>query len=274
MATAHFYLRVSTDNQTLSPEDQAQRCKDHWERHLKPLGVTLGKTYSDLAVSGNVDFSRRPQGSCLNLALAKGDYLVAASMDRCFRNFEDAVVQFEGLRRRGVNLVLLDLLHVGIDMNTPVGEMVARLMMVFAAFERRLMGERTRRSFEARRRKAAKEGRVACFHSRITTPYGFKVEGKGEARRLVRDDECRQIGASILERHESGWSLHAIRIWLLEQQIVSPRKRVVTYPSRDARWLKGGKAPAWSLSQIQAWITKEKKLREQESCQSESPPSV
>jgi DNA invertase Pin-like site-specific DNA recombinase len=74
-------------------------------------------------------------------------------------------------RRSGWALVALDL---GVDTTTPSGEMMANVLAVFAQFERRLIGQRTREALAVKRSQGIHLGRprvipertIAAIHRR------------------------------------------------------------------------------------------------------------
>jgi DNA invertase Pin-like site-specific DNA recombinase len=61
-------------------------------------------------------------------------------------------------------LVALDL---GVDTTTPAGEAMANVMAVFAQFERRLIGQRTRDALEARRAQGVRLGRPRVLDATV-----------------------------------------------------------------------------------------------------------
>jgi len=69
--------------------------------------------------------------------------------------FDFAALMERG-RRGGWALVALD---VGVDTTTPSGEMMANVLAVFAQFERRLIGQRTREALAVKRSQGVRLGR-------------------------------------------------------------------------------------------------------------------
>jgi DNA invertase Pin-like site-specific DNA recombinase len=67
-------------------------------------------------------------------------------------------------RRKGWALVALDL---GVDTSTPSGEMLANVLAVFAQFERRLIGQRTREALAVKRSQGVRLGRPATMPARV-----------------------------------------------------------------------------------------------------------
>jgi DNA invertase Pin-like site-specific DNA recombinase len=82
--------------------------------------------------------------------------IVAAKLDRLSRSVIDFAGLLEDARRRGYNLVALDL---GLDLSTPQGELVANVLASVAQWERRIIGERTRDALAVRRSQGVRLGR-------------------------------------------------------------------------------------------------------------------
>ena len=74
-------------------------------------------------------------------------------------------------------LVALDL---GVDTTTPSGEMLAHVLAVFAQFERRLIGQRTRDALAVRRTQGVRLGRPTALSPR-TAGRIRAMSGKGES---------------------------------------------------------------------------------------------
>ena len=72
------------------------------------------------------------------------------------RSLIDFASMMERGQRRGWALVALDL---GVDTTTPQGEMMASVLAVFAQFERRLIGQRTRDALAVKRAQGVRLGR-------------------------------------------------------------------------------------------------------------------
>ncbi len=149
------YVRVSTDEQLDSGaglEAQRRTIRDECQRR----GWCLHDIYED-AASG-----RALTGRCgLKAALTALDgrvatALVVAKLDRLSRSLLDFVTLMERGRRSGWAVVALDL---GVDTTTPSGEMMANVLAVFAQFERRLIGQRTREALAVKRSQGIRLGR-------------------------------------------------------------------------------------------------------------------
>ena len=98
--------------------------------------------FIDRGISGSVPLVLRPEGKEMLNAAQKGDVIVAAKMDRLFRSAIDALQTAEELKKRGIDLVLLD---IGSDPVTGngVGKMFFGIIACVAEFERDRIRERT-----------------------------------------------------------------------------------------------------------------------------------
>lgn len=141
------YVRVSTDDQADSGAGlEAQRSAIRAECQRR--GWQLLTMHEDTA-SGRSTSGRRGLKAALE-AVERGSAAatVVAKLDRLSRSLLDFAALMDRSRRRGWALVAL---NVGVDTTTPSGEMVVNVLAVFAQFERRLIGQRTREAPAVRR---------------------------------------------------------------------------------------------------------------------------
>ncbi len=152
-------------------------------------------TFIDKGVSGSVPLAFRPQGGEMLQAAQKGDVIVAAKMDRLFRSAIDALQTADELKRRGVELVLLD---IGIDAVTGngVGKLFFSILAVMAEFERDRIRERTE---EGRRGKRARRGFMGGG-----VPIGFSVVGKGRDAQLEENASEQGMIAWVKQAAKNG----------------------------------------------------------------------
>jgi DNA invertase Pin-like site-specific DNA recombinase len=149
------YIRVSTEDQADSGAGlEAQRTAIN--EQCRRRSWDLVALHSDTASARSL--AARPG---LAKALADVDSgaagaLVVAKLDRLSRSLLDFAALMERSRKRGWALVALDL---GVDTTTPSGEMMANVLAVFAQFERRLIGQRTREALAVKRRQGVRLGR-------------------------------------------------------------------------------------------------------------------
>ena len=150
------YVRVSTDEQAesgLGLEAQRSAIRRECERR----GWELGHVYEDRAMSGRAVVGRVGlQRALAAVETGQAEAMVVAKLDRLSRSLLDFAALMERARSKGWALVALDL---GVDTTTPSGEMLANVLAVFAQFERRLIGQRTRDALAVRRSQGAVLGR-------------------------------------------------------------------------------------------------------------------
>jgi DNA invertase Pin-like site-specific DNA recombinase len=164
------YVRVSTSEQGESGAGlEAQRaaitaaCEQRgWQLVAIEEDVASGKSRN-----------RRPGLDAAIRVCERGsaEGLIVAKLDRLSRSVVDFASMLERARRRKWALAALDL---GVDTSTPSGEMMANVLISFAQYERRLIGQRTKDALAVKRSQGVKLGRSS------TLPTGVR-------QRIVRD---------------------------------------------------------------------------------------
>ena len=159
MGTSHLpvvgYVRVSTQEQGESGAGlDAQR--EAILREVKHRGWNLLEICEDVASGKSMD--RRPDLARAIQLIEDGSAgtLVVAKLDRLSRSTVDFGTLLERARTGGWNIIILDL---GIDLQTPAGEMVATVMASIAQWERRTISQRTRDGLSAKKRAGVQLGR-------------------------------------------------------------------------------------------------------------------
>ena len=174
------YTRVSTVEQGdrgagLDAQEAAIRSD------ARRRGWDLVATLTDTA--SGTSMRKRPGLDAALAMIERGDAdaLVVAKVDRLSRSLLDFAGIVERSRKQDWQLVALDL---GVDTTTPQGEMLASVLAVFAQFERRLIGERTKRRAcrEARQRRPARPAAHTAAKRRAA-----HHEGAHERRDVERD---------------------------------------------------------------------------------------
>ena len=188
-----LYARVSTAEQaadgTSSIEEQIRRGKA-----IAMLRGSSGPydvlTFEDRGVSGSIPLAERPAGAEMLAAANKGDCIVAAKLDRLFRSAIDALKTADDLKKRGIDLVLIDM---GADPVTSTGaaKLFFGLLSLVAEFERGRIAERIG---EGRRAKKAKGGCIGGL-----PPYGYRTVGSGKAAMLVPNETEQEAVRLIIE---------------------------------------------------------------------------
>jgi DNA invertase Pin-like site-specific DNA recombinase len=133
------YCRVSTDEQAESGAGLAAQEATVLDA-AQARGFTLLEVVHDAGWSAKT--LARPGITRVLEALdaRQAEVLVVARLDRLSRSLADFAGVLERARRRGWQLVAVDL---GVDTTTPAGELVANVMAAVAQWERRAIGVRT-----------------------------------------------------------------------------------------------------------------------------------
>jgi DNA invertase Pin-like site-specific DNA recombinase len=177
------YLRVSTDKQRDSGAGlAAQRTAIEAEtaRRGWPAETVL---YLDDVLSGKS--AKRPGLERARAMLASGEAstLIVSKMDRLSRSLLDFATIMQEAQAQGWALVALD---APVDPTTPQGEMMATMLTAFAAYERRLIGERTRAALAEKRAAGVVLGRPRVLSDAIRERIKCERNG-GDAWQLIAD---------------------------------------------------------------------------------------
>lgn len=156
------YARVSTSEQEDSGLGlEAQQAAIEAECGRK--GWTLLAIHTDVASGRSTNGRYELQAALAALDSGKADALVAFKLDRVSRSVVDFGSLLDRAARRGWALVLIDL---GLDMSTPVGEMVAHMLAAVAQFERKRIGERTREAMAIAKKRGPAPGKKPIGRSK------------------------------------------------------------------------------------------------------------
>lgn len=149
------YVRVSTSEQAESGAGLAAQRKaveDEVARRgwlLQEVIEDAGYSAASLDRPGLTDALQR-------LDARKADVLVVSKLDRLSRSVGDFATVVDRSRRRGWQLVLMDL---GLDTTTAAGELVANVVASTSQYERRLIGIRTKEALAAKKAAGVRLGR-------------------------------------------------------------------------------------------------------------------
>jgi DNA invertase Pin-like site-specific DNA recombinase len=152
MKRAAFYVRVSTDQQTV--ENQLLVLHEVAQRS----GWEIVHVFADEGISGSKGRDQRPGFDRLHKAIARHeiDIVAAASVDRLGRSLPDLVAFLSDIQARGCDLYLH---QQAIDTTTPSGRMLFQMLGVFAEFERAMITSRIRAGHERARSNNVRFGR-------------------------------------------------------------------------------------------------------------------
>jgi len=123
------YARVSTKEQTV----------DNQKQQITGRGYSVRKWFTDDAVSGSVESTKRLGLKSLLDYVREGDVLVITAIDRLGRNTIDVLSTITKLSEKGVKVISL---REGVDLSTPTGMAVIGIMASLAQLEKDLIDER------------------------------------------------------------------------------------------------------------------------------------
>lgn len=195
------YVRVSTHKQEHSCEAQRTLI----EKYCSNKGLANPQFFVDTAVSAKSSLNERPAGGELVRRLRPGDHLVITRLDRAFRKFRDCVMCMEEWMDQKINFHCLQLGGESLDLSTPIGKYMVRMLSATAQFEREIVSERTRE----------------VIHTQLTYEFpnmGFKWDkvkdksrAKGWRKIMVVDEVERAQMAQILHWKQQGMTFTNIQ---------------------------------------------------------------
>ena len=186
MLGAGLYARVSTnDQQTLSMQNRAMR------EDAARLGWAIVLQIREV---GSGAAKREAREKLMEAAHRREiDLVLVWRLDRWGRSVTDLLATLQELEYLGVGFVSLT---EALDLTTPAGRAMAGLLAVFAAFEREILGERTRAGLAHARENGKRLGRpaTAAVHAAEIRKLHRAGVSKSEIARRV------QIGRTSVRR--------------------------------------------------------------------------
>jgi site-specific DNA recombinase len=228
-------LSHTTDVST-SPE--RQREMNAWA--IKCQGERTIAEVMDLDLSGSISPFERPElGPWLTDPdmIAQWDGIVVSKIDRLSRSLLDFEVFLRWCDDHGKALISVS---EGFDLSTPIGRLIAKLLMMFAEFERERMRER--------RSEAAEKLRALGRWNGGKAPYGYVLKEDRAGAFLYQDPDTAPVVWRIVQMVVAGRYLAGIARMLNAEGIPSPgsvRRRP------DGRV----KALAWSAAGLGRMLT-------------------
>lgn len=141
------------------------------------------------AISGAVSASERPVFSELEKKLRKGDTLLVTKLDRLARSLVGGVTLCESLRERGV---VVRILNLGTLDHTATGDLLLRVFLAFAEFERALIKERM-----AEGRAVAKIKKGADYREGRPKKFTESVKKEAMEQLFVRQKSYREVSRDL-----------------------------------------------------------------------------
>lgn len=174
------YVRVSTEKQAESGaglSDQETKIKAECQRN----GWDLVEIVSEALSGKNIEKRPGLKEALHKLDTAQADILVTDKLDRLSRSIIDFHNTVERSKRFGWKLSVLD---VAMDTSTPTGELMAGILAVFAQFERRMIGQRTKNALAVKK----SEGMVLGCRPEISNEIEsliLRLTAKGRSMRSI-----------------------------------------------------------------------------------------
>jgi DNA invertase Pin-like site-specific DNA recombinase len=189
MRKAAFYLRVSTDGQTV--DNQRLELAAAATRH----GWRVVAECVDEGISGTKGRSGRPGLDELLKGIARREFDVIAawSVDRLGRSLQDLIGLLGEVHAKGIDLYLH---QQGIDTATPAGRALFQLMGVFAEFERAMIRERVNAGLARARANGKRLGRPTIGQAIEAEIRAALASGQG-MRKIARE---LKVGTSTVQR--------------------------------------------------------------------------
>lgn len=211
-----IYIRVSTLDQAREGHSLGEQ-----EKRLTALaeakGYKIYKVYSDAGISGK-SAENRPAYQQMMKDMKKGKFnrIMAFKMDRISRSISDFENFFNEIEEYNCEV---EFLEGNIDMTGASGKLFARILEVFAQFERELIVERTLVGVES----AANKGNFGG-----KPPLGYKkeiIDGKS-TKKWVVDEDGAKIVREIFDLCLNGKTYFQISTILKEKypKVVSGKK--------------------------------------------------
>lgn len=196
-----IYCRVSTSMQATdghSLAQQAAECQQYVKARSGSLREGFGIDTKYETTSGSIDFAKREAGKLIIESLKDGDWLVCSRLDRAFRSAKDCLSVVDTLKKRNVQVHLLDL-KIGVDgcVTNGVGHMFMAIMSAVAQFEREKIGERTRDVKQARLAGGYYVGGKVRWGDRVVG--GKFVADSKKTKLIAKMKAWRQAGTSLRE---------------------------------------------------------------------------
>src|SRR5574344_1883310 len=181
-----IYTRVSTTDQAReghSLEEQEKRLRASCEAQ----GYTIYKVYTDAGISGKSAENRPEYQQMLkDMKSHKFNIIMAFKMDRLSRSIADFEVLFNELKKYNCGI---ELLCEKIDTNGAAGMMMARIIGIFAQFERELIRERTLIGVESAVSKGHFGGKPPLGYMHQLTDDGIKKSKNW----IINEDEAKIV---------------------------------------------------------------------------------
>jgi DNA invertase Pin-like site-specific DNA recombinase len=212
------YGRASTQYQKLSlkaqetqitdaavPQDDSQEQAEAVEQRLQHGDIqgTWGGFFCDTVSTRKMEYTERPQFQLLRTKLHAGDRLIIVAFDRVCRTPLESFDFLEFVSKKGVRLHILRHGGMELDFSSPLGNLLAGILAVFARWERDMIGQRTREAIAYQKQRGSySNGRPRIgFKRKLSKPDG---RGRRSVVEYVRDEREWETIREIYTRHSVG----------------------------------------------------------------------
>jgi site-specific DNA recombinase len=194
------YIRVSTDDQNISPEMQADKIRAYCEIY----NLDLVWIEQDLGISAK-DITHRPgfKAALDSIFYGKANGLIVWKFDRAFRSTMDALEVCQNLNKAGKKFISI---CEQLDTSSAIGEFFFTLLAALAQMERKLIGERTKAALQQKKKNGERVGSI---------PMGWELGQDGKT--LVADKIEQEAMVIAKDFNERGFSLRKISERLANQ---------------------------------------------------------
>ena len=180
-----FYIRVSTERQAKVEEGSLKNQKQMLQAELerrnaqkKDWGVFV-KAYVDEGISGKDTNRPAFQQMLVDIEIGRIDTVMFTELSRLSRSLKDFLNIFEFVRRHNCDLICL---KTNIDTTSPYQELVTKILMVFAEFEREMTSRRTSlNAYERSKRGLANGGLTILGYQRDKKKKGYLIVDEKES---------------------------------------------------------------------------------------------
>jgi len=204
------YVRVSTEDQKLGPEAQAEAIRSWCERH----DAELVAMFSDLGVSGGAPLEKRVELLKAIDALKEhnADGLLVAKRDRIARDVMIAAMIERLVERAGAKVISADGTGNG---DTPEAQLMRNMISAFADYERALIRARTKAALAVKKSRGERTGQI---------PYGFRLAVDGVSLKADLDEQA--VIEDVMELRAKG----------LTYKMISEELERRGIPARGEKW--------------------------------------
>lgn len=201
------YIRVSSlrgreGESFISPSVQREQIES-WASHTK---THIGEVFEELDESGARKDRPFLDAAIQRVEAGESHGIVVAKLDRFGRSLIDGLANIERIDAAGGTFVSV---HDGLDIATPTGKLILRIMLSMAEWEL----DRIRANWEIAKSRAVSRGIHMSY-----VPIGYQ---RGEDRRLVVDGKAGPVVAELFRRRAAGASYTELSAYLNESGVRS-----------------------------------------------------